>query len=298
MRVLPGALLAVATLLSTAEARAFCRTTTVATDPSFSPTNGQCWNEGIYVYHSRKCVGYSIESPGSKKLDMTRFKELTETAFATWETSVCASGTTPSIDAQYVGDMPRSMLGYDTSGGKNASVIVFYDDAWPKGSTNEVILTTLTFNKESGEILDADMEVNTAEIDFALSDPVPKDGTDMQSALTHEVGHFFGLAHTSERTATMFARYTPGSTFFRDLSSDDVSGLCSVYIDGDQRTTSKGTVAGGACDPSAPPAPVASSEGGCSSVDGAADRGLGLAAPLAIALGVVASRRRRRPLPR
>lgn len=250
-------------LASSPSAFAFCRTTTVATDPSFSPTDGKCWDQGIFVYHSRTCVGYAVESPGSSKLDMTAFRGLVETAFQTWETSSCGAGG-PTIDAQFVGATSRSALGYDTKGGSNASAIVFWDDTWPNGSANEVILTTLTFNKETGEILDADMEVNTAEIAFSLADPVPPNGTDMQSALTHEVGHFFGIAHSPDRTATMFAKYTPGSTFFRDLTDDDVGAMCSIYLPGNQRQTSKGKVEGGACDTSAPPPPTSTAgDGGC-----------------------------------
>ena len=262
MRFLLAAVVVALVSSTAASAGAFCRTTTVATDPSYSPTEGNCWNQGIFVYHSRKCVGYSVESPGSKKLDMTRFKAIAATAFKTWETASCTTGGTATIDAQFVGDTARSALGYDTKGGKNASAIVFWDDKWPNDSTNEVILTTLTFNKETGEILDADMEVNTADIDFSLEDPVPSNGTDLASALTHEVGHFFGLAHSSNRTATMFARYTPGSTFFRDLTDDDVAGLCSIYLADGQRQTSKGKVSAGACDPSAPPPPTSSGSGG------------------------------------
>jgi len=290
MRLLLATAAIAATVLAAPAAHAFCRTTTVATDPSFSPVDGRCWDQGIFVYHSRTCVGYAIESPGSAKLDMGTFRSLVETAFQTWETASCGAGG-PTIDAQFLGPTSRSALGYDTkAGAKNASAIVFWDDAWPNGSSNEVILTTLTFNKETGEILDADMEVNTAEIAFTLSDPVPPNGTDMQSALTHEVGHFFGVAHSSERTATMFAKYTPGSTFFRDLTDDDVAGICSIYLPNNQRASSKGTVEGGICDPSAPPPPTTGEGGGCNAGGG----GLAASAVPLAALGLVLARLRKR----
>lgn len=294
MRSFLAAGLAAMVTLSTAPASAFCRTTTVPTDPSFSPEPGGCWTEGIFVYHSRACVGYAVEAPGSKKLDMPRFKELAAQAFGTWEAVSCG-GKPLSIDAQFTGDTSRSALGYDTRGGPNASAIVFWDDAWPHGSTSEVILTTLTFNKLTGEILDADMEVNTANVSFALADPVPRSGTDMASALAHEVGHFFGIAHSPLREATMFARYTPGSTAFRDLEPDDTEAICSIYLPSGSRATSKGEVPGGACDPSAPPPPTGDTQGGCSARPGAAgDLGLGAVGAVALVLaGALRARRRR-----
>ena len=285
---------AAAVWLSTVPASAFCRTTTVPTDPSFSPEPGGCWAEGRFVYHSRACVGYAVEAPGSKKLDMPRFKELAAQAFATWEAVSCG-GKPLTIDAQFTGDTSRTALGYDTRGGANASAIVFWDDKWPHGSTSEVILTTLTFNKLTGEILDADMEVNTANVSFALGDPVPRTGTDMASAMAHEVGHFFGIAHSPLREATMFARYTPGTITFRDLEPDDTEAICSVYLPSGRRATSSGEVAAGACDPSAPPPPTGSDDGGCSARPGASGGlGVGAAGVVGFALlGVLRARRRR-----
>lgn len=277
---------------ATATAGAFCRTTTVPTDPSFSPEGAGCWTEGIFVYHSRACVGYAVASPGSSKLDMPRFKELAAQAFSTWEAVSCG-GKPVTISAQFTGDTSPSSLGYDTQGGPNASAIVFWDDAWPHGSTSEVILTTLTFNRLTGEILDADMEVNTASITFTQTDPVPRSGTDMASALTHEVGHFFGIAHSPLRDATMYSRYTPGSIAFRDLEPDDTEALCSVYLPSGNRSTSRGEVSPGACDPSAPPPPMTDAQGGCSAHPGSTG-GLGLCTIAAVALGLVGARRRRR----
>ncbi len=285
-------LLVLVSLLVAADASAFCRTTTAPTDPSFSPKPGTCWTQGIFVFHQRTCVGYSIESPGSAKLDMAAFAPLVEQAFASWRASNCDGGA-PTIQTMFRGNTTSASFGYDVNGGPNASAIVFRDDKWPHGErTSEVILTTLTFNRDTGEILDADMEVNTAEVDFTLTDPVPRNGTDMLSALTHEAGHFLGLAHSSDVSATMYARYTAGSTSFRTLEPDDQQGLCSIYLSSGKRVTSTGQVAPGACDPTAPPPPMSTTTSkGCS----AGPRGDGTAALalLGAAVAVVLRRRRR-----
>jgi hypothetical protein len=49
--------------------------------------------------------------------------------------------------------------------------------------------------------------------------------------LTHEAGHFLGLSHSPDPTATMKAVYSAASdgTSFRTLEPDDVAGICDVY---------------------------------------------------------------------
>jgi hypothetical protein len=79
---------------------------------------------------------------------------------------------------------------------------------------------------------------------------------DFDSIITHECGHFLGMAHTGDDRATMYASYTQGSTYKRILTSDDVSGLCSIYLPGGERAVDpsatpdgSGEVPEDACDP-------------------------------------------------
>jgi hypothetical protein len=115
---------------------------------------------------------------------------------------------------------------------------------------NTLALTTVTFNPDTGEIYDADMEINTYQQRVTVTDPVPSDGYDFASIVTHETGHFLGLAHSGDLHATMFAHYQPGSTAMRNLTADDVAGICTVYRPNGQRTVAGGdTVPEDACDP-------------------------------------------------
>jgi hypothetical protein len=54
----------------------------------------------------------------------------------------------------------------------------------------------------------------------------------------------------------MFAHYTQGSSYMRELTADDVSGICSIYLPGGQRAVDpiatfdgSGVVDDEACDP-------------------------------------------------
>jgi MYXO-CTERM domain-containing protein len=118
-------------------------------------------------------------------------------------------------------------------------MIVFRDDGWPYNDAYSTLgLTTVTFNADTGEIFDADMEINSSQRNLVAGDNIPKNGFDLESVVTHEAGHFFGLAHSQDKTATMYASYAPGTTVLRTLSNDDVKGLCSIYPDANTRNVS------------------------------------------------------------
>jgi hypothetical protein len=62
-----------------------------------------------------------------------------------------------------------------------------------------------------------------------ITDDPAKVQYDLQSILTHEVGHFIGIAHSPDPGAVMFASYAPGSTAQRELHPDDIEAVCAIY---------------------------------------------------------------------
>lgn len=129
--------------------------------------------------------------------------------------------------------------------------------AWPYDHV-ALAQTSLFYVKSSGEILEADLEVNAE--DFTWADVTVDTGRglqDLQNALTHELGHFIGLDHpcylsdvvTDEtdnlgqpvpncnavpfnspiREATMFPSADPGDVSKRTLSGDDDLAVCDIY---------------------------------------------------------------------
>ena len=152
-------------------------------------------------------------------------------------------------------------------------------DCWDYGS-GVIALTTTTYNFETGEIFDADIELNEAEFPFTTADPWPDGGnicgepgvdpndcvgTDLRNTVTHESGHMLGLGHSADPTATMFASANTGETSKRSLAQDDINGICAIYP------------------PNQPPvtcgdAPPTNKGCGCGSADGAALLPLGVLA--------------------
>ena len=118
----------------------------------------------------------------------------------------------------------------------------------PSHASDRVIaLTTVSYVASTGEIVDADMELNAwggsgpsppgyyfTCVDGTVCDPrfPPQTGcvsTDVQDVVTHEAGHVLGLAHSPDPTATMFASAPLSEISKRTLAPDDVSGICSIY---------------------------------------------------------------------
>lgn len=234
MRNRPGRLglalalsLGLAAILPARSALAFCRTATCGKDGTGQmctpPQPGDC---GLPLFWASPCVGYSIQQDASQEVSFPTVQQIVKTAFATWENASCTGGN-PRIRVTELAAASCTKHEYNQKKG-NTNLIVFRDDKWPyEGSSNTLALTTVTYNLDTGEIYDADMELNSADNALTTSDIVVK--FDLQSIITHEAGHFLGLAHSATPTATMFPDYKPESIDLRSLDQDDVNGICTIY---------------------------------------------------------------------
>ena len=233
-----AAVVAVAGLcLNTSSAWGFCRTTTCdSSTQDCSPDENLCVTQGKALNWASNCLGYSIQKDVTPNLSYELTAQVVRRAFDSWQNADCG-GQTPALSFFDLGAVACGATEYNQDGG-NANIIAFRPVVWPySNSSNTLALTTVTFNTESGEIYDADIEVNSAQVDISVSET---DVTyDLQSILTHEIGHFFGLSHSNQEDATMYARYRRGSLDLRTLSDDDIAAVCTVYPPGRE----------GVCDP-------------------------------------------------
>lgn len=215
-------------------AQAFCRTTTC--DPNKASENCQfdgdgCLTTGEPLAWRSSCVTVGVHELGSPKLGFgfDDVAPVVEQAFSAWMAADCGGGEGPSIDVSFLGPIACGISEYNKQAA-NVNVVLFRENDWPFiGAENAIALTTTRFDKLKGDLWDADVELNAVTEVLSIGDPVQ--GYDLLSVLTHEAGHFLGLSHTRDETATMKLTYDPprDGTSFRSLAEDDVTGICTIY---------------------------------------------------------------------
>jgi hypothetical protein len=227
-----GALVACA-LFRAGSAGAFCRTTTVAPPTGWNPAvpGDGCWTQGLPIAWTAGRVPYGISSAASKYASLAEATRVADLAFAAWNSALCIGGP-PSAQAFDVGPLDIAPAAGDCTSSSTCDaitddVIVFDDDAWPHDDpVNTLALTTVTYGTQDGEIFEAYTEVNSFQHVLTTEEPPTGGAFDLQAILTHEAGHFLGMAHATDTHSIMYAYYQPGAI---NLTPDDTGGICTIY---------------------------------------------------------------------
>ena len=220
-------------LTPSTEAAAWCQMTT-AVGP-LGPSG--CPATGAPLHWERRCIEYAIDARGSKDLPFPTVSDIVAASFDAW-VSVTCSGVPVDFDVRSSGVAAVCRTAEYNTDGPNVNVIAFVTDWEERGfDPAPYAITTTWHNVRTGELLDVDILVNETRGTYGVC-PVPEgctDGTiDLQNVLTHEIGHFFGLAHTQPENAfaTMSAINPPGEVSKRILRDDDIEGFCAIYPPG------------------------------------------------------------------
>jgi len=214
------------TLLA-ARASAFCRSSTCQADSTCDYDEHGCPVGGHPTVWHRSCITFSVQEDGSPRMHITAEKagQILEQAYGSWTNASCEDGT-PSIQAFRLDPVSCNRPQVNLCD-RNASIWIFHDDVWPYEDDDLTLALTWThFDPGTGEILDTDVEVNTAQ-HVITTDPKGM-GAQFVAIATHEIGHIFGLAHSPYLYATMFENYRLTNDM-SELSNDDIQGICTLY---------------------------------------------------------------------
>lgn len=212
-------------------ASAFCRSSTcrtTATKECPTDENG-CPSSGEKLFWPTSCISYATNKLGTQDLDPLDTRATIKKTFQAWSDVPCPDGKVAKMTFQEREPVSCKKSQYNKTS-PNVNVVLFQDDDWKyRGIDGTLAKTSVTYNDETGEIYDADIEINTANNTVTITD-VPKDiEYDLQAILTHEVGHFIGIAHSAVPDAVMYPTYNPGSVTQRKLTPDDVEAVCTIY---------------------------------------------------------------------
>jgi hypothetical protein len=217
------------------DAQAFCRTRTCEfrqdEDCPIDNLTG-CSGAGEFVYWASPCVSYALQRDGSvaQNISAEQLGELVEAGFRSWSDAACAGGGSPELAVASQGQIACDAVEYDCNVREaNSNLIMFrddFDDASLGLRFRVIALTTITANLVTGELFDADIEINSRDEDFSL-DPMqgdPQDVRDLAGVINHELGHLLGLSHSRVSGALMRAAYEGTSV----PAADDRAGMCAA----------------------------------------------------------------------
>lgn len=223
-----------------ASARAWCQMTTsdlrpTAAEPCILAAN----HPGEHpLAWRRRCTSMVLSTQdASADLSDADVRLALSNSIGAWEAVRCSGGS-PGLDVQLLSETTVVSAARHFSNGRNVNAVIFVHEGWATERSHDPLALAVTYvwhDPNTGEIFDADIELNEDTNTFVVCPEagctfVPADTADLENTLTHEMGHYFGIAHSpDDMTATMWARADPGEVIKRSLAPDDQAALCGIY---------------------------------------------------------------------
>ncbi len=159
-----------------------------------------------------------VQADAIDNLSVTKVQTVTQAVIQTWN-----AVTDTKIQLAYGGLVRQA---------PHLGVYIWLDPNFQWANTDGTARADMEWNTD-GELQAVEIALNGSSDGFqwvtgtSTSAADSRPGADLQSVLTHQIGHALGLAHSHEPTATMYFWGTGRAG--RTLTDDDVRGLRFVY---------------------------------------------------------------------
>ncbi|MEM9187836.1 MAG: matrixin family metalloprotease [Myxococcota bacterium] len=178
---------------------------------------------------------YFLNQAGSADLGFATTEAEVNRGMQDWALQACTG-----LTSTYQGTTDRTAGVYEGTPTISWSESGWRHDARAIGVTGP----TWTVGGGGACIREADMDMNGVNYNWTTNSGRFQD-VNAYSIILHEGGHYYGLGHSNDRNATMFASYAGGISA---LNADDQAGICSLYPgDGPVDCTVSGCPTGQEC---------------------------------------------------
>jgi hypothetical protein len=173
----------------------------------------------------------SVINPTNADIPSATALSVVQASAETWENINTSFFTVNPVE--YTGAPGQVTPALDANDGQNSMIFDTAGVNFAPGGT-VIAFVRSTIDLADGHTLDADMVFNDRDFFCSTSSPnltpAPpgQSSVDLQSVVTHEYGHYFGLDHTSIANATMIP-FIIGDTRQRTLELDDMAGNSTIY---------------------------------------------------------------------
>lgn len=177
-------------------------------------------------------VSFMVDPNGSRDAGAAESVEAVRRAFATWTGVACSSLAFEEQTFEPSSDQARNVIAND---GKHRVYWAETEAEWP-GDRGTLALTYTFYTLDQRRaITDADIVANGVNWDWTTDQDAAGQGqpakVDVETVMLHEIGHFFGLDHSQDPGAAMFA--SNNKVLQRAPANDDVEGICALYSNGE-----------------------------------------------------------------
>lgn len=181
--------------------------------------------EGAPLFWERRSIEFRDEFTRIPNVESNAARLALGASLATWS----HAGDCTDIALTHIGQADTDRTNLSGGAPDRENRVVFRATDWPlRVGPQTLAVTTLIYRRASGEIVDADIDVNAVNHPWSAL-TVPAGTNDIENTLTHEFGHVLGFAHSDVLEATMFAHADLDETLKRDLAPDDLDAVCTVY---------------------------------------------------------------------